>query len=61
MPIQAIDPELAGSLSLTAGLGLLMLWLARGNDLVHERNRRRCPSCGRLTRPRESCRCSSPG
>lgn len=58
MPIETLDPELAGSLSLTAGLGLLMIWLARGNDLIHERNRRRCPSCGRLTGRSDSCRCS---
>lgn len=56
MPIETLDPELAGSLSLTAGLGLLMIWLARGNDLIHERNRRRCPSCGRLTGRGDSCR-----
>jgi hypothetical protein len=58
MPIETLDPVLAGSLMLTAGLGLLMLLLSRGNDLIHERNRKQCPSCGRLTGRGDSCRCS---
>jgi hypothetical protein len=58
MPIETLDPQLIGALSLTAGMGLLLMWLARGNDLVHARNRRRCPSCGRLVGPGEPCACS---
>ena len=58
MPIETLDPVPAGSLMLTAGLGLLMIWLARGNDLIHERNRKRCPSCGLLTGRGGSCRCT---
>jgi hypothetical protein len=58
MPIENLDPTLAGSLSLTAGLGLLMIWLARGNDLIHERNSRRCPSCGLLVLRGGSCGCT---
>jgi hypothetical protein len=49
---------LIGALSLAAGMGLLLMWLARANDLVHARNRRRCPSCGRLVGPGEPCACS---
>jgi hypothetical protein len=56
--MEALDPDLAASLTLSAGLGLLMVWLARGKNVLEERRvQRRCPSCGLLLGRNGSCDC----
>lgn len=56
--MEALSPELTAGLTLTAGLGLLMVFLARGKNMLEERDAdRRCPSCGLLLGPTGSCRC----
>jgi hypothetical protein len=57
--MEALTPELIGSVPVTAGLGLLMVWLARSQNLVERReDGRRCPACGLLVRRDGSCSCT---
>jgi hypothetical protein len=58
LEMEALTPELVAGLTLSAGLGLLMVSLARGKDMLEQRNAaRRCPSCGHLLDPNGSCGC----
>ncbi len=57
--MEALTPELIGSVPVTAGLGLLMVWLARSQNLVERRDEdKRCPSCGLHVRWDGSCGCT---
>lgn len=56
--MEALSPELIAGLTLTAGFGVLMVGLARGKDMLEQRNAaRRCPSCGHLLDRNGSCGC----
>jgi hypothetical protein len=58
LEMEALTPELVAGLTLTAGLSLLMVSLARGKNMLDERRAdRRCPSCGHLLDPKGSCGC----
>jgi hypothetical protein len=57
--MEAFTPELIGSVPVTAGLGLLMVWLARSQNLVERRDEgKRCPSSGLQVRWDGSCGCT---
>jgi exosome complex RNA-binding protein Csl4 len=56
--MEALTPDLVAGLTLTAGLGLLMVSLARGRNMLEERGaEKRCPSCGHLLDRKGSCGC----
>jgi hypothetical protein len=53
-----LTPELLTALTLTGGLAVAMVWLARQKSMLEDRlSHRRCPSCGRLARRDGSCGC----
>jgi hypothetical protein len=57
--MEALTPELIGSVPATAGLGRLMVWLARSQNLVERRDDgKRCPSCALQVRWDGSCECT---
>lgn len=56
--METLHTQILGALSITAGLGFAMVWLAARTSMIDLRRPDRCPACGRLRR-RGSCGCSS--
>jgi hypothetical protein len=56
--MESLSPDLISALSLSAGLGLAMVLLGRGRDMLEHRATQRCPACGRLLDQRGACRCT---
>ncbi len=57
--METLSPELIASLTLTGGLGFVMVWIATRKGVIEERDSgRRCPSCGLVVAPGGSCPCS---
>jgi hypothetical protein len=54
--MDAIHTQMLGALSIAAGLGLAMVWLAARMSMIELRRPHRCPACGRL-RQGGSCGC----
>ena len=54
--MDAIHTQMLGALSIAAGLGFAMVWLAARISMIELRRPHRCPACGRL-RNRGSCGC----
>jgi hypothetical protein len=52
-----LDPNIFGALSVAAGLGFAMVWLAARVSMIELRRPTRCPACGRLRRA-GSCGCN---
>jgi hypothetical protein len=52
-----LDPNIFGALSMAAGLGFAMVWLAARLSMIELRRPTRCPACGRVRRA-GSCGCS---
>jgi hypothetical protein len=53
-----VDPQILGALSVAAGLGFAMVWLAARMSMIEIRRPVRCPACGRLRRGGH-CGCST--
>ena len=57
--METLSPELIASLTMTSGLGFVMVWIATRKGMIEQRDAgRRCPSCGRVAAPDGSCACS---
>lgn len=57
--METLSPEHIASLTMTSGLGFVMVWIATRKGMIEERNSgTRCPSCGRVASPVGSCTCS---
>jgi hypothetical protein len=57
--METLSAELLAGLTMTSGLGFVMVWIATRKGMLEERNSgKRCPSCGLATRPGGSCACS---
>jgi hypothetical protein len=57
--METLSPELMASLTMTSGLGFVMVWIATRKGAIEQRHsRKQCPSCGRVTPPDGSCACS---
>jgi hypothetical protein len=56
--MNAAHTQMLGTLSVTAGLLLAMIWLAARMSMIELRRPERCPACGRL-RQGGSCGCNS--
>jgi hypothetical protein len=54
--MDAVDTQMLGVLSITAGLSFAMVWLAARATMIDLRRPQRCPACGRLRRGR-MCGC----
>jgi len=55
----ALSPGIALAYVLTTGVGAVMMLAGLRTRALDLRPRRRCPSCGRLLRSRDGCRCVS--
>jgi hypothetical protein len=49
-----LEPQILGLLTISSGLGLVMVWLGMRVNALEERRRNRCPACGVVHR-RGSC------
>jgi hypothetical protein len=56
--METLSPELVGGLAITAGLGLLMIRLAKSERLLEQRHEKRCPTCGLFGGLDGRCGCS---
>ena len=57
--METLSPELIASLTITSGLGFVMVWIATRKGMIEERDSgKRCPSCGLVAAPGGSCTCS---
>ncbi len=57
--METLSPELIASLTITSGLGFVMVWIATRKGMIEERDSgKRCPSCGLRARADGSCACS---
>jgi hypothetical protein len=57
--METLSPELIDSLTITSGLGFVMVSIATRKGMTEERDSgRRCPSCGRVVAPGRACACS---
>jgi hypothetical protein len=57
--METLSPDLITGLTITSGLGFVMVWIATRKGAIEQRHsRKQCPSCGLATMPGGSCACS---
>ena len=56
--MEGLSPEVIASLTITSGVALGMVWLAKHKKMLEDRSPgKRCPSCGLVVRANGSCNC----
>jgi hypothetical protein len=56
--VASLDPQVLAPLTMAAGLGFAMVWLAARLSMIELRRPLKCPACGRL-RHRGTCGCGA--